>query len=664
MKAGSSSVVVRLPDQRAVGVRLIAQRSAADRRAVASANSPEGRLRDRPRFGCPASPVCPPAGPTDGRDDPLCARRSACRTAPTGAASEPAADPPPTSTCRSTSGRGLVLAEPDPRRLGHVRLRHRVRRRRRRRAPGRHLLQGHDAQAADRQRDAARDRDAGRACSTRSASRTRASTPSSRSTPALDRLADARHRQRRRANRSTTTSRSCGGSTACPAWPGSSSTSRARTSARAGSSSRSTPTLPARVTAAVRRATDLPLLVKLSPNVADVRPIARAIEDAGADALTAINTLSGIAVAPSPSEAAARATSTAAFGPGDQAGRAADRLRGQRRSSTSRSSRSAASPSSPTCSTTSRSAPRRSRSGTAIFADPTLPVRLVDELAAECRRRGLDVVSRRSSAPRCRRSRARRRPRASSTGRDRGPTQVKHPAPLDFAAMTTIQPALEASARAAVAARTEALFRRVRRAPRGPFPAQERPPRRRATSRSSPVLPGSRRRRASCAAFWAGRHRARRRRLPRRSRRRADDRRRHPRLRDRRASSASRAIFAEEVRDDDGVDAARVPARLPDRARGARPARRRHPDDRRLAARDDPGGRGAGRRDRRMRGPRRPERRAADPHFADDRPRLLRSARSGSSTSRPTSPDRETCPAAPRSAARGAGQQWHRGVTS
>ena len=51
------------------------------------------------------------------------------------------------------------------------------------------------------------------------------------------------------------------------------------------------------VTSAVRRATDLPLLVKLSPNVADVRPIARAIADAGADALTAVNTLSGIAVA-------------------------------------------------------------------------------------------------------------------------------------------------------------------------------------------------------------------------------------------------------------------------------------------------------------------------------------------------------------------------------
>ena len=40
------------------------------------------------------------------------------------------------------------------------------------------------------------------------------------------------------------------------------------------------PDAAAEVTAAVRRATDLPLLVKLSPNVADIRPIARAIADA------------------------------------------------------------------------------------------------------------------------------------------------------------------------------------------------------------------------------------------------------------------------------------------------------------------------------------------------------------------------------------------------
>ena len=50
------------------------------------------------------------------------------------------------------------------------------------------------------------------------------------------------------------------------------------------------------VTAAVRAATDLPLMVKLSPNVADVRAIARAIERGGADSISAINTLSGIAV--------------------------------------------------------------------------------------------------------------------------------------------------------------------------------------------------------------------------------------------------------------------------------------------------------------------------------------------------------------------------------
>lgn len=50
------------------------------------------------------------------------------------------------------------------------------------------------------------------------------------------------------------------------------------------------------VTRAVRRATDLPLLVKLSPAASDVRAIATAIEDAGADAISAVNTLSGMAI--------------------------------------------------------------------------------------------------------------------------------------------------------------------------------------------------------------------------------------------------------------------------------------------------------------------------------------------------------------------------------
>ena len=46
----------------------------------------------------------------------------------------------------------------------------------------------------------------------------------------------------------------------------------------------------------VRAITYLPLLVKLSPNVTDITVIARAVADAGADALSAINTLIGMAI--------------------------------------------------------------------------------------------------------------------------------------------------------------------------------------------------------------------------------------------------------------------------------------------------------------------------------------------------------------------------------
>ncbi len=48
---------------------------------------------------------------------------------------------------------------------------------------------------------------------------------------------------------------------------------------------------------AVRRACDLPLIAKLTAAASDVRAVARACEDAGADAISAINTLPGLAVA-------------------------------------------------------------------------------------------------------------------------------------------------------------------------------------------------------------------------------------------------------------------------------------------------------------------------------------------------------------------------------
>jgi dihydroorotate dehydrogenase (NAD+) catalytic subunit len=50
------------------------------------------------------------------------------------------------------------------------------------------------------------------------------------------------------------------------------------------------PRAAAEVTAAVRRRSGLPLIVKLTPNVNDIAGIAQAIVDAGADALTLINT--------------------------------------------------------------------------------------------------------------------------------------------------------------------------------------------------------------------------------------------------------------------------------------------------------------------------------------------------------------------------------------
>ena len=57
-------------------------------------------------------------------------------------------------------------------------------------------------------------------------------------------------------------------------------------------------TAAAEVTAAVKEAVadQAPVLVKLSPNVADIAAIARAVERAGADGITAINTLTGMVI--------------------------------------------------------------------------------------------------------------------------------------------------------------------------------------------------------------------------------------------------------------------------------------------------------------------------------------------------------------------------------
>ena len=142
------------------------------------------------------------------------------------------------------------------------------------------------------------------------------------------------------------------------------------------------------VTAAVRRATELPLLVKLSPNVADVRPIARAIADAGADALTAVNTLSGIAVAPS---------RTGALLGNIYGGLSGPAIKPVALRVVYEVTQVVDIPVIAIGGITELAAGLdflavgavAVQVGTAIFADPTLPIRLVDELVAECRERGL-----------------------------------------------------------------------------------------------------------------------------------------------------------------------------------------------------------------------------------------------------------------------------------
>ena len=56
------------------------------------------------------------------------------------------------------------------------------------------------------------------------------------------------------------------------------------------------PSTSAKVTEQVRANTDKPVIVKLSPNVTDIRAVARAVEDGGAHAVSLINTLAGMSV--------------------------------------------------------------------------------------------------------------------------------------------------------------------------------------------------------------------------------------------------------------------------------------------------------------------------------------------------------------------------------
>ncbi len=56
------------------------------------------------------------------------------------------------------------------------------------------------------------------------------------------------------------------------------------------------PAMAAAVTKAVKKSADVPVMVKLSPNVSDITLVARAVEDGGADSISLINTLIGMSI--------------------------------------------------------------------------------------------------------------------------------------------------------------------------------------------------------------------------------------------------------------------------------------------------------------------------------------------------------------------------------
>ena len=56
------------------------------------------------------------------------------------------------------------------------------------------------------------------------------------------------------------------------------------------------PKMAASVTDAVKKSATVPVMVKLSPNVSDVTQVAKAVEDSGADSVSLINTLIGMAI--------------------------------------------------------------------------------------------------------------------------------------------------------------------------------------------------------------------------------------------------------------------------------------------------------------------------------------------------------------------------------
>jgi dihydroorotate dehydrogenase (NAD+) catalytic subunit len=151
------------------------------------------------------------------------------------------------------------------------------------------------------------------------------------------------------------------------------------------------PGLAAEVTRAVRATTDMPIIVKLTPNAPDVVAVARAVEEAGADGLTAINTVLGMRID------VAKRRPILGTGSGGLSGPA---IRPIAVHITYQVAQAVSIPIIGAGGVTSASdaleflmaGASAVQVGTATFADPEAPIRVIEDLAAYVRQRGLSSI--------------------------------------------------------------------------------------------------------------------------------------------------------------------------------------------------------------------------------------------------------------------------------
>lgn len=152
------------------------------------------------------------------------------------------------------------------------------------------------------------------------------------------------------------------------------------------------PELAAEVTAQAKAHAGVPVMVKLSPNVTDITEIARAVEGAGADAISLINTLRGMVIDVNTRRPVLRRNTGGLSGPAvlPVAVRMVWEVRNAVRVPILGMGGISSGADAAQMMLAGASAVAV---GAAVFADPLAPVRILEELEAICDRQGLSRVT-------------------------------------------------------------------------------------------------------------------------------------------------------------------------------------------------------------------------------------------------------------------------------